>query len=100
MNYETIDTIEKKHSDSGSYFSFEYSDIEVSIIKDDKGMRYLRIYKKECAAEANGRPITNIRDACYPLTDADNVTQQNWKKIMFRHFDEEIILGYESYCGV
>ena len=100
MKYKTISTIEKKHKGSSSCFSFEYSDTEVGIIEDDKGMRYLRVYQKECAAEANGRPITNIRDDCYPLTDADNVTQQNWKRIMISHFAEEIRLGYESYCGV
>ena len=61
--YKTIETIEKTHRDPGG-FSFEYSDIEVSIVIDGEGKRYLRVYKKECAAEGNGRPVTTISDYC------------------------------------
>ena len=98
-DYKTIKIIEKKHDNLGGY-SFQYADTEVSIVKDDNGKRYLRVYKKECIAEENGRPITTMSDDCYPLTGAENVTQRNWKKIMISHFSEAINLGYDSYCGV
>ncbi len=92
--YKTITIIEQTHNNFGG-FSFEYSDTEVAIIKDDKGKRYLRVYKKECAAEGNGRPVTTISDDCYLLTDVEDVTPQNWKKVMLSHFNEEISLGHD-----
>ncbi len=92
--YKTITIIEQTHNNSGG-FSFEYSDTEVAIIKDDKGKRYLRVYKKGCAAEGNGRPVTTISDDCYPLTDVEDVTSLNWKKVMLNHFNEEISLGHD-----
>ena len=97
--YKIIKVIEQKHNKPGG-FSFEYSDTEVSIVKDDTGKRYLRVYKKECTAEGNGRPVTTISDACYPLIDAEDVTKQNWKMVMISHYNEAINLGHESYSGV
>ncbi|WP_026489927.1 hypothetical protein [Butyrivibrio sp. XBB1001] len=97
--YKTITTIEQTHNNPGG-FSFEYLDTEVTIVKDDKGKRYLRVYKKECTAEGNGRPITTLNDDCYPLTNNEEVTPQNWKKVMLSHLSEAISLSYDSYSGV
>lgn len=98
-NYKTITIIDNIHLNPDG-FSFEYSDTEVSIVNDEKGKRYLRVYKKECASAGNGRPITTISDDCYPLADIEDVTQQNWKKIMLSHLSESISIEHDSYCGV
>ncbi|SFU38994.1 hypothetical protein [Butyrivibrio sp. M55] len=97
--YRIVKTIEKTHIDPES-LSFEYSDTDISILKDDIGQKYLRVYKKNCTSEANGRPITAISDTCYPLEKGEKVTTKNWQKIMLDHYADEIILKQESYCGV
>ena len=97
--YKTVKIIETGHNASSS-FSFEYSDLEVSIVKDHEGKRYLRVYKKECTAEGNGRPLTTVSDDCYPLKDVEKVTKENWKKVMLRHFSEAVRLDHESFSGV
>ena len=97
--YKTLKVIEKKYDNHGG-FSFEYSDSEVSIVKDRKGMKFLRVYKKECTSEGNGRPVTTVSDDLYPITDSEDVTAQNWKKVMISHYSDGISLKHESYSGV
>lgn len=61
--YRIVKNIEKTHIGPKS-LSFEYSDTDISILKDDIEQKYLRVYKKNCTSEANGRPITTISDTC------------------------------------
>ena len=98
MNYKTIRTIVNQHKTDGG-FSFEYEDLIVSEVEDKEHKRYLRVFRKTCSAEGNGRPITYIRDECYPLEEDTEITEQNWKKICFLS-KESIVLQNESYCGV
>ncbi len=99
MKYKTIRTIVDKHEKNGD-FSFEYTDLNVSIIADKEKNLYLRVYEKTCAAEGNGRPVTNTRDYCYPIKDAKAITPDNWKRAMIAGFGGQIQLGCESYSDV
>ena len=99
MKYKTIKTIVDKHEQDGG-FSFEYTDLNVSIIKDREKNLYLRVLEKSCAAEGNGRPVTNIRDDCYPIEDAKAITADNWIKDMIAGFNGRIQLCGECYSGV
>ena len=96
--YKIIKTIERTHTSTPS--SFEYSDNDISIVKDDTGKLYLRVYEKACTSEANGRPITTVSDICYPIEKDEKVTSKNWVKVMISHYNTEIVLKKESYCGV
>ncbi|MBO5623229.1 MAG: hypothetical protein J6I68_01335 [Butyrivibrio sp.] len=99
MKYKTIRTIVDKHEQDGG-FSFEYTDLNVSIIADEEKNLYLRVNEKTCAAEGNGRPVTNSRDYCYPIEDVKAITPDNWKKAMIAGFGGQIQLRSESYSDV
>lgn len=100
MDYKIQKTIIDTHKKSDSGFSFEYEDLNVSIVKDKDKKSYIRVYKKNCCAEGNGRPATTISDECYPIDDGVMVSAQNWKKVMLQNFDKRILLKFESYNGV
>lgn len=85
--YVTEKTILSEQIKTGS-FSFEMENTEVSIILDDRGKHYMRVYKKVCSAENNGRPVTTISDYCYPIETSDGVTAANWKE--YAHFWTEL----------
>ena len=93
-------TLVDTHKKSDSGFSFEYEDLNVSIVKDKDKKSFIRVYKKACCAEGNGRPVTTISDECYPIDDGVMVTALNWKKAMLQNFDKRILLKFESYDGV
>ena len=95
--YVTEKTILSEQIKTGS-FSFEMENTEVSIILDDCGKHYMRVYKKVCSAENNGRPVTTISDYCYPIETSDGVTAANWKE--YAHFLDRIELQLISYEGV
>ncbi len=99
MNYKTIKVIIDKYEKTGG-FSFEYSDMNVSVIADENEKLFLRVLRKSCSSEGNGRPITTISDDCYPIKDEKEVTPDNWKKIMIQGFDECIQLRHENYSGI
>ena len=100
MEFRKKKTLVDTHKKSDSGFSFEHEDLNVSIVTDKDKKNYIRIYKKACCAEGNGRPVTTISDECYPIDDGEMVTAQNWKKVMLQNFDKRILLKFESYDGV
>ncbi|MCR5556505.1 MAG: hypothetical protein K6F75_02960 [Butyrivibrio sp.] len=100
MEFLKKKTLVDTHKKSDSGFSFEHEDLNVSIVTDKDKKTYIRIYKKACSAEGNGRPVTTISDECYPIDDDKVVTVQNWKKVMLQNFDKRILLKFESYDGV
>ena len=81
MNAITIkDIFEEERKGEPGWASFEVIQTRVSVIRDnDDWTYYLRVYKKTCAQEANGRPETNIIDCCYPISDPREITSKNWK---------------------
>ncbi len=98
MKFKTIQTIVDRHTKDGG-FSFEYEDLVVSVVEDKEHKRYLRVFRKACSAEGNGRPVTSISDECYLLDDDTEVTEQNWRRISLLS-KECITLQRESFCGV
>lgn len=97
MNYVTVKTILSEKKKTGSY-SFEMKKTEVSIIRDESGAHFMRVYEKECSAENNGRPVTTIRDYCYPIDEPDAVNVANWEK--YARFRCRMELQFTSYGGV
>lgn len=97
FHYKTEKIILNEQIKDGS-FSFEGVHTEVSIIYDDCGKHYMRVYRKGCSAESNGRPVTTIEDYCYPIDPSDDVTAENWKK--YACFLSRIALETKSYYGV
>lgn len=95
--YVTEKTILSEQKKTGS-FSFEMKNTEVSIILDNCGKHYMRVYVKDCCAENNGRPVTTISDYCYPIDTSDGVTAANWKE--HAHIMDRIELQLISYEGV
>lgn len=95
--YVTVKTILSEQKKTGS-FSFDIKNTEVSIILDDCGKHYMRVYEKVCCAENNGRPVTTISDYCYPIETSDGVTAANWKE--YAHLKDRIKLQHISYEGV
>ncbi len=104
MNYITIkDIFEEERKDEPGWASFDVEQTRISVIRDsDDWKYYLRVYKKTCAQEANGRPETNIIDCCYPISDPRKITAKNWKDHLrkCRAEGKEKILERTSYEGV
>lgn len=98
MIYTTIKNILSEKTTDPSSFSFEYKQVEVSIIKDDKDNYYMRVYLKCCVAEGNGRPVTSVNDCCYPIDKEANIDETNWKS--YKSYFDCIQLGSSSYEGV
>jgi len=86
--YVFVKTISEKQEYEGG---FEYSIQEVSLIKNDKGDVFLRVYENICSSEANGRPCTYEKDSCYPVKGQKHIRESNWKRIVFDALDEEIV---------
>ena len=104
MNYITIkDIFEEERKDEPGWASFDVEQTRISVIRDNDDWKYyLRVYKKICAQEANGRPETNIIDCCYPISDPRKITAKNWKDHLrkCRAEGKEKILERTSYEGV
>ena len=92
--YVTEKTILSEQIKTGS-FSFEMKNTEVSIILDDCGKHYMRVYVKECCSENNGRPVTTISDCCYRIDTSDGIAAANWKE--HAHILDRIELQHISY---
>lgn len=92
--YETVKTILSELKKTGSA-SFDMTKTEVSIILDDCGKYYMRVYKIDCCQENNGRPETTISDICYPIENPDGIDAANWKEYV--HFRDRIELQLVSY---
>lgn len=99
-NFKTVNTIINNRKQEAGNYTFEYDELQVSTIKDTSNNYYMRVLHKSCSAENNGRPVTCIRDDCYPIDKNTNVTVDNWKKIRFNCIDKEITLESRSYSGV
>ena len=95
--FVTVKTIMSEQKKTGS-FSFEMKNTKVSIIRDDCEKYYLRVYEKVCSAEGNGRPVTTIRDYCYPIEEPDSVTVARWKEYV--RFKDGIKLQLTVYDGI
>ena len=99
MTFEEVRTILESEKREEFGFGAEGERRIVSIVCDEEGKYYVRVYEERCATENNGRPVTTIKDMCYPIESPESVTEENWQEFcMFRM--PHIELCRKSYVGV
>lgn len=90
-----VKTLDEIKEDLGG---FEYIYKNISLIQNETGEYYLRVYEDKCDSGANGRPCAYTRDFALKVNDLSEVKDRNWENMLtfVRTYEPDIVFSEKS----